>query len=138
MILGVKSCVSLLFSCKGMRNLRHGRSDEEQENSKVDGFGVYELVVDTITDGSAGAKGNSQTKDADCYTSLGIHSKDAKVRFETDEEEEEDQTNVCDQREIGNGDGREDCVCKARDAPHDGRSEYDTSDDFANDLRGYI
>ena len=98
---------------------RHGCSNEKEEDTKIYGLCIDELVVYTITDGSTSSKRNYEADQTDCDPSLGILSEDAEVCFQADEEEKEDQTNVCDQSQVWDRRCGKNRVGEARDATHD-------------------
>ena len=108
--------------------------DEENEESKTRAV-VGESVVDRHSKSSSEAERDEQTRDRYQSGRLGVTANDARVYLHSDEEKEEDESDICSEVEYRHRVGGEDCRGEVGNMAHDGRSEDNSSNDFCNDTR---
>ena len=112
-----------------------GGSEKKEESAKVDRGLVDEAVIDPFRDGGAHGKGDDHADERDRDRDLCVATKEGKVDFESDEEQEQGEADVGDEVKVRDALGREDVGCEARDAAEGGRADQDSGNDFGDDAR---
>jgi hypothetical protein len=103
--------------------------------TKADGLGVDEFVVDCYGDGCSETEWEEDTRAGYGESGTPSFAEDRGVDFETDKEEEEDETDGGDEVEVWEGRWWEYGGGEAGDSTHHGRTEDDAADDFGDDAR---
>lgn len=96
-------------------NEKHVDAETDRDQARI----VSELMVETICDGTAQAKGQDHSRGPHAQRNPPVGQQQAQIDLQADQEEEEDETQIGGQGEGGDGGGREDCIGEAWDATED-------------------
>lgn len=116
----------------------HGYTNEEHEDSEVSihrPWLVPKLVVQPNCNGTSHAKGDGHADNTDIEGNFPVTEHETEIDFKTDDEEEQGQSEVGDQVQVGHRLSGKDRFCEAWDATENGRAEKDTTDNLRDYAR---
>jgi len=116
----------------------HGYTNEKHEDGKVDlhhSWLILKLIVQPNCDGTSHAEGDNHADDTDIEGNLPVAEQETEINFETNDEEEQGQSEVGDQVQVGHRLCGKDRFCEARDATEDGGTKKDATDNLRDNAR---
>lgn len=111
------------MGCRSVQAYRDGHrdTDEKHEGAEVDMYSVWlvtKLMVQTPGQSTAKSERQSHACEADTDGWFPVAHQVSHVHFESDQEEEEHKSKICDEVEIGDGSLGENGICESRYTTH--------------------